>query len=425
MTVNYRRYDPRLKNLVAESKDIGRFRKDGIPDSSLRQGVKDGPREFFTLPELEMDTCALVQENMLLKSQVNALQAKHELVSRSIKIFGFQIQYKRLPSPESKSDILVAIKSAVQAMSLETCLEVIGLSSARYFHWIKRQVSCELKDQPSCPRVSPTKLTTGEITQIKDLYTSKDFAHYSVLSLSWLGKKSGQIIASASTWSRVIRELGLKRNRVRVYPPKPKVGIRASAPGEIWHVDLTILRLQDGTRAFVQAVIDNFSRYVLAWKVSRDYGGLRTRELLLKAIAKAQSLGMNVVPDVWVDSGTENLNTHVDELVASEQIKRTIAQIDVEASNSMVEMLFHRFKHRHMFTIPLTSFEAVENGADYYFTRSNTYIPMAALKGATPEEIVTGKWTDQVIADMQALVVSARTARIASNRSMRCTPCLG
>ncbi len=29
---------------------------------------------------------------------------------------------------------------------------------------------------------------------------------------------------------------------------------------------------------------------------------------------------------------------------------------------------------------------------------------MAALKGATPEEIVTGKWTDQVIADMQALV---------------------
>ena len=68
MTVNYRRYDPRLKNLVAESGDIERFRKFGIPDSSLRQLVKDGSREFFTLPELEMDTSALVQENMLLKS---------------------------------------------------------------------------------------------------------------------------------------------------------------------------------------------------------------------------------------------------------------------------------------------------------------------------------------------------------------------
>jgi hypothetical protein len=96
---------------------------------------------IFTLPELQMRTSALVQENMLLKSRVNALQAKHDLVSRTIKTFGFQIQYKRLPSPESKSDILAAIKSAVQAISLEHRLETIGLSSARYFHWIKRQVS--------------------------------------------------------------------------------------------------------------------------------------------------------------------------------------------------------------------------------------------------------------------------------------------
>jgi len=145
---------------------------------------------------------------------------------------------------------------------------------------------------------------------------------------------------------------------------------------------------------------------------------------LLKAIAKAQSLGMNAVPDVWVDSGTENLNTHVDELVASELIRRTVAQIDVEASNSMVEMLFHRFKNRYMFTIPLTSFEAVENGADYYFIESNTHIPMAALKGATPEEVVTGKWTSEKMMEMKEKVVAARLARTQSNTSRRCQPCL-
>jgi hypothetical protein len=91
----------------------------------------------------------------------------------------------------------------------------------------------------------------------------------------------------------------------------------------------------------------------------------------------------------------------------------------------MIEMLFYRLKHRHLFNIPLNNFEALEQGAEYYFTQSNTYIPLAALKGATPEEIVAGKWTDQVIAGMQMLVVSARKARIESNRSKRCTPCLG
>ena len=50
-------------------------------------------------------------------------------------------------------------------------------------------------------------------------------------------------------------------------------------------------------QASVQAVIDNFSRYVLAWKVSRDYGGVRTKELIVQALLKAKSLGMNMVPD--------------------------------------------------------------------------------------------------------------------------------
>ncbi len=281
-----------------------------------------------------------------------------------------------------------------------------------------------LDDQSSCPRVSPSKLIATEVTKIKELYTAKEFAHYSTTALSWLARKTGEVVASPSTWSRVIRQLGLKRNRIRIYPEKPKVGIRASAPGQIWHLDLTILRLQDGSRAFVQAVIDNFSRYVLAWKVSPDYGGLRTRELLERAIAKATELKIDLIPNVFVDSGTENLNSHVDQLVDADLISRTVAQIDVEASNSMVEMLFLRLKHRYLFTIPLTNFAAVEKGVDFYLTESNTCIPHSALKGATPEEVMTGRWTQEKIVAMNAKIADARLARIESNKRLRCQPCL-
>jgi len=34
-----------------------------------------------------------------------------------------------------------------------------------------------------------------------------------------------------------------------VYPAKPKVGIRTNAPNELWHIDVTIIRLLDGTKA--------------------------------------------------------------------------------------------------------------------------------------------------------------------------------
>lgn len=424
MQRRYRRYDPRLKNLVATSKDIGRFERLGIPSSTLRDWQRKGPQDFFTLPEFELSSVDLVEESLSIKAKLNSVLAEQELVIKTIRIFGFQIQYKRLPSASAKADIIGAIKHAASVLPLQACLAAIGLNAARYHHWLKRQVSCLLEDRASCPRVSPSQLTGTEVNAIKKLYTSAEFAHFSMASLSWLAKKTGEVVASASTWSRVIRDLELKRNRVRVYPPKSKVGVRASAPGQLWHLDLTILRLQDGTRAFVQAVIDNFSRYVLAWKVAKDYGGLRTKELLLQAIAKATDLGLSVVPNVYVDSGSENLNEHVDGLVGSKLIARTVAQIDVEYSNSMIEMLFLRLKHRYLFTIPLTNFEALERRVDFYLTESNDIIPHSALKGATPKEAITGMWGDEKIAAMQALAVTARIERIQSNQSARCTPCL-
>ena len=422
---DYRRYDHRLKNLVAASDDIKKFEAYGISLGTLREWKKKGVREFFTIPELELSASDLISENLTLKAKLAQVTAKQELVLNTIRIFGFQIQYKRLPSSGAKEKILTTIKTASDSIPLSECLSAIGLSAARYHNWLKRGVNCLLEDRPSCPRVSPTGLIRSELRKIQDLYTSKDFSHYSMHALSWLGKKTGEVMASPSTWSRVVRELGLKRNRIRIYPRKPKIGIRASAPGQIWHLDQTILRLGDGSKAFVQCVIDNYSRYVLAWKVSKDYGGVRTKELLETALAKAKSLGLNVKPNVLVDSGGENVNEVVIEgLVKSDLISMTIAQIDIEQSNSMVEMLFHRMKHLYLYTIVLSNFESLVKGADFYLHESNTRIPHSALKGATPEEVITGKWTEDRITELKEKIVAARKLRLETNRAVRCTPCL-
>jgi hypothetical protein len=48
-----------------------------------------------------------------------------------------------------------------------------------------------------------------------------------------------------------------------------------------------------------------------------------------------------------------------DSLVKAGKIIRTIAQIDVEFSNSMIEALFRSLKHRWLFIISITSSEAL------------------------------------------------------------------
>ena len=105
-------------------------------------------------------------------------------------------------------------------------------------------------------------------------------------------------------------------------------------------------------------------------------------------------------------------------------IIRTIAQIDVHFSNSMIEMLFLRLKLRYLFKIPLTNFELLTKSADYFFTQSNEYIPHAVLKGATPLEVMTGKWTAMDIETLKKLAQEGLAERIQINKSSKCVPCL-
>jgi hypothetical protein len=80
----------------------------------------------------------------------------------------------------------------------------------------------------------------------------------------------------------------------------------------------------NGTKVYIQAILDNASRYVLAWQVTQDYGGANTKALIEKALEVANRISGNVgIPNLFADDrrkrpwcdGTENQNKDVDSLV--------------------------------------------------------------------------------------------------------------
>ena len=83
-------------------------------------------------------------------------------------------------------------------------------------------------------------------------------------NLALYAQRLGKVFASASTWYKTIRQRGWKRPRRRVHPAKPKQGLRATCPNEYWQIDATVIRLTTGIQIYLQAVIDNFSRRILA-----------------------------------------------------------------------------------------------------------------------------------------------------------------
>ena len=142
MRKEYRRYDHRLRNMVARSASIDSYIGLDIPKSTLKSWIKSGPKEYITIDQFEQTNEELAKENIGLKKSLEEELAKNNLIFKTIRIFGFQIQYKRLPKPESKKSILNVIAEATKNLPLKICLDIIGLITARYFSWMRRSVRC-------------------------------------------------------------------------------------------------------------------------------------------------------------------------------------------------------------------------------------------------------------------------------------------
>jgi putative transposase len=251
---------------------------------------------------------------------------------------------------------------------------------------------------------------------------SADLRHMSLRALALHAQRFGKVLASPSTWYRLARTAGWKRPRYRVYPAKPKVGIRAKAPGELLHLDVTIIRLLDGTRAYLHAVIDSYSRRILSWTLERRLGSGGTCRILREAVVQ-----LNDCPDhaiVVADSGSENVNGAVDDLLNGEEWTRVLARVEVTFSNSMIDAYWQSLKHSWLYLHFLNSFAALHRLIVFYVEAHNEEMPHSAFQGQTPNEMFfeTG---DEVTKKLAAARKIAREERMETNLAARCGVCVG
>jgi len=166
-------------------------------------------------------------------------------------------------------------------------------------------------------------------------------------TLAVLAQRLGKVWASPSAWCRLVRKYGWRRPRLRVHPDKPKVGMRTTRANEMWHLGTTVIRLLDGTRAYVHAVIDNFSRRILAWRVADTFAPVNSVAVLVEASRAAPSA---TTPVVLADAGVENVNADVDDLIAAGVLRRVLAFTELKFSNSMIEAWWRALKHHWLFS---------------------------------------------------------------------------
>ena len=414
------RYDHRLRDLVQRTGDVTIATDLGVPRSTARGWLGGAPTVVVCLDVVDLTEPELRQEVLKLRPRVQKLSALLRLALALLRTSGFRLTGERLPDGRAKTRILRAVDRAHEYLPLRAILRFLRVSPSRFHAWRRRQSACALDDQSSCPRTSPYRLTPPEVRAIKDMVTSPEYRHVPTGTLAVLAQRLGKVWASPSTWYRLVRKYGWRRPRLRVHPAKPKIGLRTTRADEMWHIDTTVIRLLDGTRAYLHAMIDNFSRRILAWRVADTFAPVTSVAVLLDASRGAASSG--ATPVVLADAGVENVNAQVDALISTGVLRRMLALTELKFSNSMIEPWWRSLKHQWLFLHSLDSVTTVRRLVTFYVDEHNRVLPHSAFRGQTPDEMYFGTG-DTVPADLTTRAAAARRARVESNRSAACETC--
>ncbi len=211
--------------------------------------------------------------------------------------------------------------------------------------------------------------------------------------------------------------LNWRRPRIRVHHSKPKVGIRANKPDEMWHIDMTLIRLLDGTKACLHAVIDNYSRRILGWRIHDFFDPGNTIAVLRDAVHGREK--QDDCPTVMTDSGVGNVNRSVDALIDSGFIKRVIAQTELNFSNSIIEAWWRALKHQWLFLNSLDSVAKVERLVKFCVEEHNVHLPHTAFSDRSPDQMYFGRG-NEIPEELKKRRQQAQRERLERNRTLHC-----
>jgi hypothetical protein len=358
-----------------------------------------------------------------LQIQLREKDALIELLREVSCALGLGLSWRQMDASETKVKILSAVEKAMKVASREKCLSTIALSLSRYKRWRRERRGCGITGAKRCPKGNVNQLTAREILVMRNLVTSFEYGHYPIRSLHYYAKRQNLLFCSYSTWRKYIDEFNWKRPRKIYRERKYLRGIRAQAPNEIWHLDLSYFVLPNRKKCYIQAIVDNYSRYVLAWQILDSFDGSKTGALIKAALFRSGNPIIENRPRLIVDGGAENKGPTVASIEAAGQIRKEVARFEITFSNSIVEAVFRSLKHNYLYHKEITCPGSLARHANFWFKEHNEKIPHTAFNGETPLERFSRSWNKEneirIIAGQEA----AMKLRISENQAVACEKC--
>ena len=207
----------------------------------------------------------------------------------------------------------------------------------------------------------------------------------------WLGREGYP--ANRKRVRRLMRTMGLQAiyRRPRTSKPGPghKVypyllgGMEITRPNQVWAADITYIPMARGFHYLV-AIMDWYTRYVVAWRLSNTLDADFCVETLEEALGKGRPETFNT------DQGSQFTGDGFTGLLKQHGVRISMDGKGRYTDNIFVERLWRTVKYEEVYLKAYSNGREARVGLEAYFYFYNNQRPHQALGYRTPAEVFNG-----------------------------------
>ena len=165
-----------------------------------------------------------------------------------------------------KTEVLAKVASS--GLPKRKALGALGVPKSTYYRWLRRKDQQGLEDDAGGGKPSWNRLTSWEVDNV--LSAAKEMPELSCRQFAVWVTDNMRFSVSESTVYRILRREGLvKKPEMRLVAGK-EYHRKTTGPYQMWATDASYFRVVGWGYYYLDTVMDDYSRFILAHRLQRD-----------------------------------------------------------------------------------------------------------------------------------------------------------
>jgi len=312
-------------------------------------------------------------------------------------------------SAVEKADILKIVET--MSMRKRQALIILGIPKSNYYRWRQGQTNVENRKR-SWNRITPDE-------EDKILVAAMESPELSSRQLAaWITDNAGFAV-SESTVYRILCSEGLVKRQETQLKAAKEYHTKTTQPHQLWATDASYFRVAGWGYYYLVTVMDDYTRFILAWKLQKDMSANSLIEVVQDAV---DATGMTDVPvedrtNLLSDNGAGYLSRSFRDYLNLVGIGHILAAPFHPQTNGKLERYHRSIKkevNQLLYEAPGQLERAISDFVDYYNYRRYH----KALGNVTPADVLYGR-REQILQRRKEVQIQTINRRRDYNQGLR------